>query len=353
MNGSDLDTRSFKAPIAARVQETFDSWPSSYTPMAFQVTSGSVASPADFTGSDGLSGQPYVLLGGPAAVAPAAVAPATGGVIAPGSTIGGRGSAADPGAADAAAGDPVNTENGDFSQSSTDLSIPTFGPSLDFSRTYDAQLAQQETQTGSPGPLGCGWTDDWASSLSLASPTPADTYTMDGLAVDTGDGGVPRSAVLNAPGGVTYYGGNVYIADSAGNRIQEISGATGTQWGQSMTAGDVYTIAGAATGTSGASPNGHPMGTARLHDPGSVAFDSAGDLYIADSGNNRVLEVPASSGGGMTADDIYTVAGDAGAGYGTSGDGGAATSAFLHDPIGLASGGRLDSAVLSCNTEPI
>ena len=40
--------------------------------------------------------------------------------------------------------------------------------------------------------------------------------------------------------------GNLYIADGANNRTQEIAVASGTQWGQSMTAGDIYTVGGSA-----------------------------------------------------------------------------------------------------------
>ena len=151
----------------------------------------------------------------------------------------------------------MNTENGDFTQSATDFSIPTFGPSLDFSRSYDAQVAQQQTQTGTPGPMGYGWTDNWASSLSAASPVPGDIYLLDGRRTDNGNGGPPGSAVLDSPGTVfTDTAGNVYIADTAGNRIQEIPATSGTQWGLTMTAGDVYTVVGSSNGLAGAASNG-------------------------------------------------------------------------------------------------
>ena len=50
--------------------------------------------------------------------------------------------------------------------------------------------------------------------------------------------------------------GNLYIADTSNNRAQEVAGTTHTQWGTSMTAGDIYTIAGSSSGTSGSSPTG-------------------------------------------------------------------------------------------------
>jgi secreted PhoX family phosphatase len=142
--------------------------------------------------------------------------------------------------------------------------------------------------------------------------------------------------------------GNVYISDTAGNRIEEIPGSSGTQWGISMTAGDMYTIAGSPTGAYGQSGNGTPdeagvhgaASSSLLSHPEGLAFGPSGDLYIADTGNNRVMEIPVSSGTqwgsiSMTADDLYTVAGNGGGSSGYSGDGGVATSAFLDEPVGL------------------
>jgi YD repeat-containing protein len=65
--------------------------------------------------------------------------------------------------------DPVNSENGDFSESVTDASVATFGPGLSFTRTYDALLAQAQAAAGTPGPLGYGWTENWNMSLSVSS----------------------------------------------------------------------------------------------------------------------------------------------------------------------------------------
>src|SRR5712691_10500544 len=282
---------SWAAP-ACSVQETVNTWPAGFTPVAYDAA----ASPADFTASDGATGQPYVLAGTTISAATAALAPSTGGEVPAGTTIGGEQNQAVPGVSQSPAGDPVNTENGDFSQSATDLNVPTFGPDLTFTRTYDALLAQQQTQAGAPGPLGYGWTDNWSSSLSTSRPVSGDSYTLSGLATNTGDGGAATSAPLDSPDGVQAGGGNIYIADSADNRVQEIAGSSGTQWGISMTAGDVYTVVGSATGAVGRSPDGTGASSARLNDPESVVFDGAGNMYIADSGNNRILEVPKTSG---------------------------------------------------------
>jgi DNA-binding beta-propeller fold protein YncE len=85
--------------------------------------------------------------------------------------------------------------------------------------------------------------------------------------------------------------------------------------------------------------NGGPATSAKLNNPQSVAVDGAGNLVIADSYNNRVRVVAASTDGfygiAMTAGDIYAVAGY-GKGAGYSDDGGPAIKAELARPQGVA-----------------
>ena len=94
--------------------------------------------------------------------------------------------------------------------------------------------------------------------------------------------------------------------------------------------GIIMTVAG--NGSAGFSGDGGPATSAELATPAAVALDAAGNLYIADHDNNRVRKVDATTG------TITTVAGNGTAGY--SGDGGAATNAKLNFPVGIA----LDSA---------
>ena len=75
------------------------------------------------------------------------------------------------------------------------------------------------------------------------------------------------------------------------NRVQEVAASTGTQWGTSMTADDIYTVAGSSTAAYGYSGDGGAATSALLFEPIGVAVDSAGDLYIADSANDRIREV--------------------------------------------------------------
>jgi len=91
------------------------------------------------------------------------------------------------------------------------------------------------------------------------------------------------------------------------------------------TIGTIFTAAG--NGSFGYFGDGGAATAAGLTDPTSVAFDAHGDLFIADSGNDAIREVTPNG-------IITTVAGTGTAGY--TGDGGAATSAELNDPTGVA-----------------
>src|ERR1022692_2599703 len=322
---------------ACSAEETMNSWPAGLGGLAYYTG----ASPATFTASDGATGQAYILAGPATAAnttaysATAALAPSTGGEVPAGTAVAGQNPAA-PGVDQATSGG-VDTATGDFSQSSTDLSVATFGPALGFTRPWHAGLAQQQSQTGMPGPMGYGWTDNWASSLSAASPAPGDVYTIDGRRTNTGDGG-PLTGVLGAPDTVVQNGSDVYIVDLADNRIEEIPGTSKTQWGRSMTAGDMYTVAGSTSGQQGISNGGSALSGFLLYAPAGLAFDSSGNMVISDSGNDRILVVPAASGTyfgvSMTAGNVYKIAGQGG-NPGHSGDGGSAVLAFLNDPQGL------------------
>jgi uncharacterized protein (TIGR03437 family) len=143
------------------------------------------------------------------------------------------------------------------------------------------------------------------------------------------DGQAAISARLNGPTGVTVdSAGNVYFAEG--------SIGSGTGLGDpaykifKVDAGDILTTA-AGDGLESYSGDGGPAGRAQINTPAAMAFDSAGNLYVADSANNRVRQI--SPGG-----TIVTVAGTGVAGY--SGDYGLATSAQLNQPMGVA----LDSA---------
>jgi large repetitive protein len=130
----------------------------------------------------------------------------------------------------------------------------------------------------------------------------------------SGDGSAATAADLSSPRGVAFdSSGNLYIADTSNNVVREVSAATG----------NISTVAG--TGTGGYNGDGMPAAAAQLYTPWTVSVGVDNSLYIADLSNNRVRKV---SGG-----TISTVAGTGSRGF--SGDGGAATAADLNDPASV------------------
>jgi sugar lactone lactonase YvrE len=177
--------------------------------------------------------------------------------------------------------------------------------------------------------------------------TAGDIYTIagNGTAGFAGDGGPALGAELDDPFGLALDGqGNVLMADFMNNRIRVVATSTGTFYGQAMTAGDIYTIAGG--GTSGLGDGG-PATAAEIFYPTAVATDAAGNVAIADQQNGRVRVVAATTGRfygqAMTAGNIYTIAGTGVRNF--SGDGGPATAAEFSSPAGVASGGAAGMAI--------
>ena len=101
------------------------------------------------------------------------------------------------------------------------------------------------------------------------------TIAGDGTGVFGGDGGGPTSAQVTGPLGVAVdASGNIYVADTVNQRIRKI------------TAGVITTIAG--TGAVGAAGDGGLASNATFRGPVGLAIDGSGNIYVADTGNNRV-----------------------------------------------------------------
>jgi uncharacterized protein (TIGR03437 family) len=149
----------------------------------------------------------------------------------------------------------------------------------------------------------------------------------------SGDQGPAASATFRGPTGVAVDAqGNLYIADTGNNRIRQVSPA-----------GTTTTVAG--NGVAAFRGDGGAATAASLSAPTGIAVDTAGNLYIADTGNNRVRKV-------NSAGVISTIAGNGSAvffgGFGRyylgpgftdpsySGDGGPAASAPLSAPSAVA-----------------
>jgi sugar lactone lactonase YvrE len=141
------------------------------------------------------------------------------------------------------------------------------------------------------------------------------TIAGNGTVGFSGDGGQATAAQLTNPTGVAVDSvGNVYIADAGTHRIRKVNAA-----------GVISTVAG--NGTPGYSGDGGPAIAAQLNFPLGVAVDSAGNLYVVDTANERIRKVTPEG-------VISTVAGNGTRGF--SGDGGPATAAQLDTQDGVA-----------------
>jgi sugar lactone lactonase YvrE len=130
------------------------------------------------------------------------------------------------------------------------------------------------------------------------------------------------SVALERPAGVAFdAAGNLYIAETNNQEIRRVD-----------TTGVLTTVAG--TGVQGFGGDGGAAVAALLDSPSGVAFDAAGNLYIADAHNQRIRKITAVTG------VITTIAGTGEAGF--AGDGGAATAAELCLPTAVAVDGAGD-----------
>ena len=131
-----------------------------------------------------------------------------------------------------------------------------------------------------------------------------------------GDGVAATSAQLYGPYGVAVdISGNVFIADMYSNKIRMVT----------STGSIITTFAG--TGTEGSNGDGGAATSAQLYRPYGVSVDNWGNVYIPDNGNHKIRVV--------TITGIITTFAGTGM-WGSSGDGGAATSARLYQPMGVA-----------------
>ncbi len=131
----------------------------------------------------------------------------------------------------------------------------------------------------------------------------------------TGDGGDARAATLFAPHGVAVdVEGNIYVADTWNHAIRKINAVTGK----------IQTIAG--TGEGGFGGDGEAATDAKLGVPEGVAVDAGGNVYVVDTGSQRVRRIDRNTG------IITTVAGSARSYW----DGGQAEQAQLRSPASLA-----------------
>jgi uncharacterized protein (TIGR03437 family) len=184
------------------------------------------------------------------------------------------------------------------------------------------------------------------------------SYAGTGTGGSSGDGGLATGANLNVLGIAVDRSGNLLIADGVNNRVRIVTASNGlintlagtgiasfnpsglTNYGllyfsdsvlnrvrgYDPATGIISVIAG--TGQASFTGDNGVSTSAALNGPRGITFDSSGNLYIADTGNNRVREV-------STELQITTIAGN-GATSSSTGDGGPATQSELQGPTGVA-----------------
>ena len=210
--------------------------------------------------------------------------------------------------------------------SGTICTIPvTFTPAYPGSRPMPLQIV---TSTGSISfpLLGIGTGPQTSLSPGVITTVAGTGAACSPPTAACGDAGSAGAATLSAPRGVFTDGlGNVWVADTQDNRVRKFSPG-----------GTITTVAGTGTACSAstnACGDGGAATAAQLNAPRAVFVDPGGNLYIADTGDNRVRMVAAGS------QTLSTVAGT-GTACSTStnacGDGGLGTAAQLSSPSGLA-----------------
>lgn len=164
--------------------------------------------------------------------------------------------------------------------------VPTTYAGTGFPGNLGNGVAATSAQMGSPQALGF----DRLGNLFIASgngstirgvaPNTAIVTIAGGVEGYAGDGGPAGNAQFRNPSAfATDQNGNLYIADTANHRVRRID----------ATSQIVTTVAG--TGTAGFGGDAGPALNAQLNSPRGLAFDRGGNLYIADTGNNRIRVV--------------------------------------------------------------
>ncbi|MGA8492259.1 MAG: hypothetical protein WB711_17665 [Terriglobales bacterium] len=143
------------------------------------------------------------------------------------------------------------------------------------------------------------------------------TVTGTGVQGFAGDGGVDSQAELDTPYGISLDAvGNLIISDTGNQRVRVVMDRK------------INTIAGGGLGGDG----GPAKTYATLANPNAVVWAGTRHYYIADAANNRIR--------GVSSGTISTVVGTGDVGW--TGDGGAATSARLNNPLGVTVDGAGD-----------
>jgi hypothetical protein len=247
----------------------------------------------------------------------------------------------------------------EIAESTTDLITTVAGTLGEFGYSPNGTLATSaelnypsNMVVDSSGDIFIADTDNFVIREVTESNSEIQTIVGNNTLAYSGDGGLAVNAEFNAPGAVSADGlGDIFIADADNNviRVANTGATANTVAGVVIQPGDIQTVAGSYYVPVGFTPcdysgDGGPPTAAQLCAPGGVFVDGSGNIFIADTQNNRIRVVNTGTvaltywGISIPAGDIATVAGN-----GTfcpdsataCGDGRAATSAELAAPYGV------------------
>lgn len=160
--------------------------------------------------------------------------------------------------------------------------------------------------------------------------------TVAGNGIDgySGDGGLATAAALSSPHGIALdTSGNLYIADYNNSRIRKVHSSTGL----------ITTVAG--NGSIGYTGDGGLATAAELANPSGLCVANNGDVYIADTYNNRIRKVNNATG------IITSIAGNGT--YGFNGDGGLALDAVFSNPTDVTLDGNENLFIADLNNNRV
>ena len=268
---SALASGQWPSPACA-VQETFSAWPANYTPVAYDTSAADPptsppptarpASPTSCSAARRPRRPPGRWRRRPAARSRQAPRPAGT-------------NAAAPGVQQATAGDPVNTENGDFTQSSTDLSDPGVRARPELHPDLRRATATQQTRSRDTRADGIRLDRQLGVRRSpLTSPRPVTSTRWMAWPPTPGTAARPRPGALNGPTDLYRNGGNLYFADTAGQPDRGGAGGVRNPVGHLDDGRATCTRSRATThGVQGDSPNGTPVSRSLLAQPCWVTVD--------------------------------------------------------------------------------
>jgi hypothetical protein len=152
------------------------------------------------------------------------------------------------------------------------------------------------------------------TSVDVHELTTSNLYLRAGMPGGFIEGKMAYGEPLDTPSATFIdHAGNLYIGDSINPRVRFVPKTGGTYFGQSMTANNIYTIAG--NGILGYLADNVDATSTQIGNPSSLSVDAGGNVYFVDRSSHRIRFVPKTGGTyfgqSMTANYIYTIAGTA------------------------------------------